>query len=84
MKKTLINTQTQRYKSPDGTIRYVKDSKLFTHDNKHIKVWHIAEGLHGRPLEDFNKLTHLYKTKLFNQETIKFFKEECGCTEFFS
>ena len=62
---------------------YVKDDKLFTHDHKHIKVWHIAEGLHGRPLEDFNNLTYLYKTKLFNQETLKFFREECDCVEFF-
>ena len=32
MKKSTINTQTQRYKSPDGTIRYVKDSKLHNWD----------------------------------------------------
>jgi hypothetical protein len=62
---------------------YVKNNKLFTHDHKHIKVWHIAEGLHGRPLEDFNHLTYLYKTKLFNQETLKFFREECDCADFF-
>jgi len=63
---------------------YVKDGKLFTHDHKHIKVWHIAEGLHGRPKEDFDRLTNLYKTKLFNAETLKFFREECDCAEFFS
>ena len=63
---------------------YVKENKLFTHDHKHIKVWHIAEGLHGRPKEDFDRLTHLYKTKLFNVETLKFLKEKCDCSEFFS
>jgi hypothetical protein len=62
---------------------YVKDKKLFTHDHKHIKVWHIAEGLHGRPLNDFNRLTELYKTKIFNKETIKFLREECDCSDFF-
>jgi len=62
---------------------YVKDDKLFTHDHKHIKVWHLAEGMHGRPLEKFNELTHLFKTRLFNQETIKFFREQCDCDEFF-
>ena len=63
---------------------YVKDGKLFTYDHKHIKVWHLAEGMHGRPLDKFNELTDIIKTKLFNDDTIKFFKEQCGCAEFFS
>jgi hypothetical protein len=63
---------------------YIKDNKLFTPDNKHIKVWHLAEGMHGRPLDKFNELTDIIKTKLFNVDTIKFFKEQCGCQEFFS
>jgi lipopolysaccharide biosynthesis glycosyltransferase len=63
---------------------YVKDSKLFTPDHKHIKVWHLAEGMHGRPLDKFNELTDIIKTKLFNADTIEFFKEQCGCSEFFS
>ena len=63
---------------------YVKDDKLFTHDHKHIKVWHLAEGMHGRPLDKFNELTDILKTKLFNADTIKFFNEECDCSEFFS
>lgn len=63
---------------------YVKDNKLFTPDNKHIKVWHLAEGMHGRSLDKFNELTDIIKTKLFNADTIKFFKEECDCSEFFS
>lgn len=62
---------------------YVKDNKLFTPDNKHIKVWHLAEGMHGRSLEKFNELTDIIKTKLFNQDTLKFLREECGCVNFF-
>lgn len=63
---------------------YVKDGKLFTPDHKHIKIWHIAEGLHGRPLEDFNRITEMYKKHLFNTDTIKFFEEECDCKGFFN
>lgn len=63
---------------------YVKDGKLLTPDNKHIKVWHIAEGLHGRPKEDFDRITELYKKRLFNADTIKFFEEECDCKGFFN
>lgn len=63
---------------------YVKDDKLFTPDHKHIKIWHIAEGLHGRPKEDFNQITEMYKKNLFNDDTIKFFEEECDCKGFFN
>lgn len=75
-----VNNPSQSY------IRhwYVKDGKLFTPDNKHIKVWHIAEGLHGRPKQDFDHMTNLYKTKLFNEETVKFFNEQCACSNFFN
>ena len=52
-------------------------------DNKQIKVWHLAEGLHGRPQEDFNKLTKMYKNYIFNEETKKFFTEQCDCGNFF-
>ena len=74
----------ESYKGLDKTINYIKDNKLFTPDNKHIKVWHLAEGMHGRPLDKFNELTNIIKTKLFNDDTIKYFKEQCGCSEFFS
>lgn len=63
---------------------YVKDNKLFTEDHKQIKVFHFVEGLGGRPIEAFNGLINDFKTNWFNPETIKFFKEECGCQEFFN
>jgi len=63
---------------------YVKDKKLYTEDNKQIKVWHYVEGLGGRPDNEFYELINDFKTNWFNQETIQFFKEECKCLNFFS
>lgn len=62
---------------------YVKNNKLYTHDNKQIKCFHFVEGLGGRPLEKFNSLIDDFKLNWFNEETIKFFKEECNCNIFF-
>lgn len=63
---------------------YVKDNQLFTHDHKQIKCFHFVEGLGGRPDNDFNELINDFKTNWFNQETIEFFKKECGCLDFFN
>lgn len=63
---------------------YVKDKKLFTSDHKQIKCFHFVEGLGGRPIESFKELIHDFKKNWFNDDTIKFFKEECGCLEFFT
>jgi hypothetical protein len=62
---------------------YVKDDKLYTRDNKHIKCFHFVEGIGGRDIESFKELTNDFKTNWFNQETLTFFKEKCGCSEFF-
>jgi len=61
----------------------VEDKKLFTEDGKHIKVFHYIEGLGGRPIEDFNKLINDFKYDWFNEDTKRFFREECDCAEFF-
>ena len=63
---------------------YVKDNKLFTSDHKQIKVFHFVEGLGGRPEDKFYELLDDFKTTWFNQETLEFFKNECGCTKFFN
>ncbi len=63
---------------------YVKDDKLFTHDHKQIKCFHFVEGIGARDLESFKDLTNDFKTNWFNQDTINFFKEKCGCSEFFN
>ena len=62
---------------------YVKDDKLFTHDHKQIKVFHFIEGLSGRTEEKFNQLMDDFRYNWFNEETLKFFREVCGCTRFF-
>jgi hypothetical protein len=63
---------------------YVKDKKLYTQDHKHIKCFHYVEGLGGRTDEEFNEMVNDFRSNWFNKETINFFKEECGCSEFFS
>jgi len=63
---------------------YVKDGKLFTHEHKQIKCFHFVEGIGGRPLEDFMTYINDFKTNWFNEDTIKYFKEICNCTEFFN
>jgi hypothetical protein len=63
---------------------YIKDKKLYTHDHKQIKCFHYVEGLTGRSMDDFNEIINDFKYNWFNKETINFFKEECGCLEFFN
>jgi hypothetical protein len=62
---------------------YIQDGKLFTHDHKQIKCFHFVEGMGGRPANEFNELISDFKTKWFNEDTIKFFKEVCNCNVFF-
>jgi hypothetical protein len=62
---------------------YVKDKKLYTEDNKQIKCFHFIECLGLRSDDSFQELVKDFKTNWFNQETIQFFKERCGCHEFF-
>ena len=61
----------------------VIDNKLYTSDNKQIKVWHYVEGLGGRPIEKFKSLIDDFKFNWFNKETIEFFKNQCDCKSFF-
>jgi hypothetical protein len=63
---------------------YVKDNNLYTGDHKQIKCFHFVEGLGGRTDEEFNAIMKDFKYKWFNADTIKFFKEQCGCSEFFN
>jgi hypothetical protein len=63
---------------------YVKDNNLYTGDHKQIKCFHFVEGLGGRSDEEFNAIMNDFKYKWFNVDTIKFFKEQCGCSEFFN
>ena len=86
IKKGLLNKCGPQFDGQPSPIRhwYVQNDKLFTHDGKHIKCFHFVEGLGGRPLESFKELINDFKTNWFNEDTIKFFREKCGCSEFFN
>jgi hypothetical protein len=60
------------------TTYYVKDDKLFTSNDKQIKVFHYAEGLGSKTKEEYNELVNEMKTIWFNKETIEFLKKS-GC-----
>lgn len=63
---------------------YVKDKKLYTQDHKQIKCFHYVEGLGGRSNKEFDEIINDFKANWFNKETVNFFKEECGCLNFFN
>lgn len=71
--------------NPNSPVKQFKviDNELFTQDYKQIKVWHYIEGLGGRPREKFDELINDFKTSWFNEETKKFFNEQCNCKNFF-
>lgn len=86
IKKGMLNKYGPQLDGKPSPIKYwyIKDKKLYTADNKQIKCFHFVEGLGGRPLEEFNEVINDFKYYWFNQETINFFKEECGCSNFFN
>jgi hypothetical protein len=61
-----------------------KDNNLYTGDHKQIKCFHFVEGLGGRSDEEFDAIMKDFKYKWFNVDTVNFFKEQCGCQEFFN
>jgi hypothetical protein len=76
------------YKDPNSRIiediyptstYYVNKNKLFTSDNKQIKVFHYAEALGVKSKEEYNEILNEIKTLWFNQETIEFLTNQCRC-----
>ena len=62
---------------------YTKEDKLYTRDNKQIKVFHYCEGLGYRTEQDelsYDEQVNEMKTMWFNKETIEFLKNKCNCT----
>ena len=86
IRKGVLAKHGPQYDGQPSPIKhwYVKDDKLFTHDHKQIKCFHFVEGIGGKDLETFKELVNDFKTNWFNDETVAFFKEKCGCTEFFN
>ena len=63
---------------------YVKDEKLFTSDNKQIKVWHYCEGFGAAAKKTtIMEIMNNWIFNWFNEETKAFFKEQCACGDFF-
>ena len=62
---------------------YVKDNKLFSKDNKQIKVWHYMEGF-GVSKQKMIDVLNYYIFDIFNEETKNFFEKECDCGNFFN
>jgi|6_EtaG_2_1085325.scaffolds.fasta_scaffold00593_14 alpha-N-acetylglucosamine transferase len=62
---------------------YVKDKKLFTGDDKQIKVWHYCDGFGTLNNSEFEDLMNNWISDWFNEETKKFFKEQSDCGDFF-
>jgi hypothetical protein len=58
---------------------YVKDNKLFTKDNKQIKVFHYAEALGVKTKEEYNETLNEIKNMWFNEETKQFLIKKCNC-----
>ena len=61
----------------------VEDNKLFSFDNKQIKVFHYCEGLGTLDNEKFCELLNYWILDWFNEETKKFFKNQCDAGNFF-
>jgi hypothetical protein len=82
------NLYNGNYKDPNSSVigniyptstYYVKDNKLFTLDNKQIKVFHYAEALGVKTKEEYNETLYEMKTVWFNDETKQFLNEQCNC-----
>jgi hypothetical protein len=64
---------------------YVDNNRLFTKDNKQIKVFHYAESLITRPKVStdselsYDEQLNEIKTMWFNKETIVFLENVCDC-----
>lgn len=61
---------------------YVNENKLYTSDNKQIKIFHYCEGLGVKSNEDeltLEEQIHEMKNMWFNKSTIDFLTSECNC-----
>ena len=62
---------------------YIRDGKLFTLDDKQIKVWHYCEGFGAVNEQMFIGLMNNWIFDWFNEDTKAFFRQECDCDDFF-
>lgn len=81
-KKVLCESRQLPWKEFVGKFHCTND-KLWAGDGRQIKVWHYCEGFGSGTAEQMNQLLGLWKTQIFNEETKKFFREQCDCEFFF-
>ena len=62
---------------------YVKNNKLFTGDQKQIKVWHYCEGFGAISDSEFVGLMNNWIFDWFNKDTKEFFQKNCCSGDFF-
>lgn len=61
---------------------YIENNKLYTGDNKLIKVFHYCEGFFTQPNIRTKNMINWWKETGFNEVTKKFFIEYCNCDFF--
>jgi hypothetical protein len=66
-----------KYKSP-GELE-----EGYPQTDRQIKVWHYCDGFGTLNLDGMKNLMNCWIKDGFNEETKKFFKEECDCGDFF-
>ena len=82
------NVYNGNYKDPSSRIigniyptstYFIKDDKLYTTDNKQIKVFHYAEALGFKTKDEYVEFLDEIRTMWFNKETINFLTNKCNC-----
>lgn len=61
---------------------FQKNNKLYTYDDKQIKVWHYCQGFGHLKEDEIEKALINWSDNFFNNETKEFFKS-IGCKEYF-
>lgn len=68
---------------PFVSIFSVDNGKLFTGDGRQIKVWHYCESFGSLVDTESAELINKWIFEWFNEDTKTFFKDYCGCGDFF-
>jgi hypothetical protein len=78
-----IGDEERRCYAKYTTKMYVKDNKLFSFDDKQIKVWHYCDAFGALPLEVFKNRLNNWIINLLNNETKQFWTTHCACGDFY-
>jgi len=81
-RKVLCDSKHKPWKEFTERFR-VRKGSLVAGDGRIIKLWHYCEGFGSGTVEQMEESLSQWKTEFFNEETKKFFREECDCEFFF-